>query len=207
MNALIHRGTILTLFAIASCSDSGPIKRIGDTSNGSAASKSWDGGVGLIFKNNCGSCHPGSRPTNYTLYANVSGSISAIVSTIDAGSMPPAGYTMTQADKDAIHAWVTAGTPETDTSPKATATPTPTTSATYALGVKPIMDASCTSCHSQAAGISPRLDTLADVKANYTAMMLRVNAGTMPSPVTATSKLSDAKIKILQDWGTAQYAP
>lgn len=117
--------------AVWSCTDSGPSKRqltggsnsskcltLSQTSkskNYSLAGNSWQSNISSLFQNNCGSCHPGTQTTDYTVYANVTGNISNIVNRIKDGTMPPSGA-LAQADQDAIQAWVTAGTPQADSS-------------------------------------------------------------------------------------------
>ena len=115
----------LAMFGLTQCKDPDPSQRSLPASADASASanclsggtaltsSSWQSGIGTIFTSNCGSCHPGSQSSNYTLYANVKANIASIASSIQSGAMPK-GKTMTQADKDALSAWVLAGAPETD---------------------------------------------------------------------------------------------
>ncbi len=74
---------------------------------------SWQNGIGTIFTNNCGSCHPGVQTSNYTTYASVAANIVNIITKIQTGEMPKTG-SLAQADNDAIIQWATIGYPETD---------------------------------------------------------------------------------------------
>jgi len=229
--------TALLVFIVASCSDGGPTSRINTVSRDALATNqatcldlssvpSWQNGIAAIFETQCASCHPGSQLTDYGSYNGVKNGISAVLMRIDAGTMPQ-GSPLSQVDRDLIHAWVSGGMPEFDvspapgtsttsctsktTSPTVNPSPTPVVApvlqSTYALGVQPIMAAYCTGCHSAAGGQTPYLDTLSRVKLNFGNIMSAVQEGSMPAPVTATSKLPADKISILNNWGTAPNSP
>ena len=187
----------------------------GTTTSGSSCSgagvNSWQGGISTIFTSYCGSCHPGSQLTDYKTYLGVKGNIAVELLRIDGNTMPP-GAALAQADKDAIHAWQTAGMPETDaqmpatscaTTPAGPAAP-PALLPTYSGGVKTLMAAYCTSCHSAAGRTSPYLDTLAGVKNNYDNVMSTVKSGSMPR---GGAKLSTSDTSVLTKWGTAPNTP
>ena len=99
----------------------------------------------------------------------------------------------------------TTTTPTVDPAPAPVVAPV--LQSTYALGVQPIMAAYCTGCHSAAGGQTPYLDTLSRVKLNFSNVMSAIKKGTMPVPVTATSKLPADKINILNNWGIAPNSP
>lgn len=125
----------LAMFSFTHCKDPAPSKRsVSSSADGAVncltgktalTSSSWQSGISTIFVNNCGSCHPGTQPSNYTLYANVQANIANIVTKIQSGEMPK-NKTLSQPDKEALSAWVMAGYPETDgaVTPSG-ATPTP----------------------------------------------------------------------------------
>ena len=123
----------LMLAFLSGCSDGGAPVRLPKINGQGAANvnkclnlvgnTSWNNGIGQLFMTNCGSCHPGSRPTDYRSYAGVKGNIAGVVLRIDDGSMPPGG--MSVADKNSIHAWVAAGLPESD--PSSSVSPTNST--------------------------------------------------------------------------------
>ena len=216
--------SLLTAAIIVSCTDTGPAKRAlpngadgnPKTTNCLAlTATSWNSGISSLFQTNCGSCHPGSQTTNYTIYANVTANITKIVADIDSGSMPK-GSTLAQGDKDAIHAWVTAGTPESDSTSGTTSgcqqqpTPTPSTpaSVTYALNVQPIFSSYCTSCHSASGGQTPALDTLAAVQANYAKSMNKITATNSSDKMPPSGAAIPAdQITVLQQWGATTNAP
>lgn len=131
----------IIIFLTQACSDATPTERVPNqpppagadvkTStclNLVVAPKSWAGGISTLFQSNCGSCHPGSMPTNYTMYYDVTTSISTVMMRIDAGTMPPRGA-LAAADQAAIHAWIAAGMPEVDG-----VTPVPASAGTGASG-------------------------------------------------------------------------
>ena len=73
----------------------------------------------------------------------------------------------------------------------------------YALGVKPLMDQYCISCHGTS-GKSPALDTLAKVKANYAKIVSTMKSGSMPEgPVKVPAGAQGMFVK----WGTSPNAP
>ncbi len=73
---------------------------------------------------------------------------------------------------------------------------------TYALGVKPLIDQYCISCHG-VDGKSPALDTLAKVKANYAKIVSTMKSGSMPKgPVKVPAGAQGMFVK----WGTSPNA-
>jgi hypothetical protein len=74
------------------------------------AAKSWKGGIGTLFAQRCGACHPGTQPTDYKSFEGVKGNIDGEMDRVDDGTMPPGG--MPDAEKAAMRAWVKAGLPE-----------------------------------------------------------------------------------------------
>ncbi len=73
------------------------------------------------------------------------------------------------------------------------------TTVTYNNNVKPIMTASCTSCHSTAGGEMPFLENYTQVKNNITTVLSTMNNGTMP-PAGA---LPSTTIQVIQNWKNA----
>ena len=157
-HSVVARILYASLF-VASCSDQGPGPRVpptAGTSNAGGATcleltapTSWQGGIGTVFQNNCGSCHPGSQNTNYTMYADVTANINVILMRIDAGTMPVRGP-LAAPDSAAIHAWVTAGMPEVDS---ATPAAPGTTSGGTSTGTTP--STGCPSTTAQAPAPAP----------------------------------------------------
>jgi hypothetical protein len=135
-------GSLFIVLSLGSCSDSAPISRNPDQRpiSGNASGKpcldltsptTWQGGISAIFQKNCGTCHPGSRPSDYVSLAGVKRGIQSELAYIDNNSMPPSSAApLTKADKDAIHAWVTAGFPESTGTGTASTTPAGTPSST-----------------------------------------------------------------------------
>lgn len=132
------------MFGLTQCKDPDPSRRSLPSSadvqancltgNTALTSTSWQGGIGTIFINNCGSCHS-AQSKNYTLYADVKSNIASIATKIQNGSMPKNQAWKTATDKDAISAWILAGYPETDSS--VVATPTPSGGVTPTASVDP----------------------------------------------------------------------
>jgi mono/diheme cytochrome c family protein len=99
----------------------------------------------------------------------------------------------------------TTGSATTSTTGSATTSP----STSYAGAVKPMIDQYCISCHGST-GNDPKLDTLAKVKANFSAIRNAMKNGTMPQDGAVVSSATQATFA---SWGTApngtigQWAP
>ena len=127
---------LAAITCLCRCSDNGPPERSAPNATGKSGNsaakqcldlatvQSWQGAVGTIFEANCGSCHPGQRPTDYASYRGVAANIAMEMVRIDNNSMPP-GSPLSPSDKSMIHAWVNAGMPETDTAIPSDSTPLP----------------------------------------------------------------------------------
>ena len=113
-------------FVAGSCSDADPAARIKPSENGQidpAKATSWNGGIGELFVQKCGNCHPGVRPSNYRTYAGVNGNLSSgsqsVQARINDNSMPPGG--LGEELKTTVNDWIKAGAPESDSSGNAPA--------------------------------------------------------------------------------------
>ena len=157
-HSVVARILLASLLTV-SCSDEGSGPRVPPTAGTSNANgttcidltapTSWQGGIGTVFQNNCGSCHPGSRPTDYNSYPGVTAGISVVLMRIDAGTMPVAGP-LSAADSSAIHAWVAAGLPEFDS-----AAPAGPGSSTGTAGGGTTTPTSCPSTTAQVPATAP----------------------------------------------------
>ncbi|MDP5105892.1 MAG: cytochrome c [Polaribacter sp.] len=67
---------------------------------------------------------------------------------------------------------------------------------TYALSVKPIIDNSCTQCHSSNGGQFPNLDSYNALSSNASSVLLEVESRRMP----IGSSLTTAEIAIIKCW-------
>ena len=67
----------------------------------------------------------------------------------------------------------------------------------YSIDIKPILDRSCTSCHSAAGGESPNLDSYVLAKNNINESIDETATGSMP---TVGPNLSPDEIDLLQSW-------
>lgn len=169
MKSWSFNGTAIVFFAatvavLTHCKDPAPSSRSMPSSgdaNGTRCltnplaltNSSWNDGIGKIFLDNCGGCHPGSQQTNYTTYAGVTGNPGNIAAKIQNGTMPP-NKTMSATDKSAIAAWVLAGAPEGT----ATATTTPVPTVDPNSGTYPNSSPSIPSSSSDCYGTSPTVD-------------------------------------------------
>lgn len=111
------RSLQLTYFACVinlalSCSDAAPREEESSPPPDGKKVCSWESGIGLVFEKQCGSCHPGQRPTNYKTFDSVANSITEVMNRINDGSMPPGG--LNKGDLALVTTWTQNQHPETD---------------------------------------------------------------------------------------------
>ncbi|WP_299061691.1 hypothetical protein [uncultured Polaribacter sp.] len=72
----------------------------------------------------------------------------------------------------------------------------PIAKVSFRTNVKPIIDAKCTTCHSQSGGQFPNLEGFANVKVRANRVKIRVAAGTMPQ----NGPLPQAQMDFIVNW-------
>lgn len=203
--------SLQTAFILSRCSDANPSARDNgiSASNASACTPhSWQSDIGALFKNRCGSCHPGSQSSDYSSYASLKGNIGQAIVRIDKGDMPPGG--LSTSEKNSIHAWVASGLPETTTcssSQNGTAPTTPkpsnpvgpnvplTSVLSWDGGIGKIFIAQCASCHN-GTNQPTNYGTYDGVKTNIRTEILRMQSGSMPP----SGALANSDMTLINNW-------
>jgi len=107
MKTLIASILIICSFTIIihSCKKNNTQVSTSYTPSCSGSTPSFSATVKPLFQSYCVNCH-----SNYSTYAQISGSSSSIRSSIVGGSMPK-GTTLSEAQKNSIVCWIDAGRP------------------------------------------------------------------------------------------------
>jgi len=154
---------------------------VGAQSEQSAPGLSWYNTGKPLLDRYCLACHTegGLAPFALETYQQAYGKRSALIYTLESGTMPPAGYAgPTESETQLLLEWLEAGAPKGDESQ----TPLPVASGayTYHADARPIIEKHCANCHEDG-GIAPfPLDSYEKVKSVAAAAAFAVENGSMP---------------------------
>lgn len=151
------------------------------TEQASAPEVTWYSAARPLIERYCSNCHVdgGLAPFALESYDQVHGKLSAITYSLEADTMPPAGFAdLTDSDRELLQRWLDDGAPKGDPSQDPIAGVV--SGFTYHGDTRAIIEKHCVDCHTDG-GVAPfPLETYQQVKSVAAAAAFSIQSGDMP---------------------------